>query len=534
MRHQAKRRVRAITWIVAAIALVTGALAPVLASTGPAAAAGTPVLGPSRLNAAQIAAWFRASTRSPYQASVPVEQLAALYVSEGAVAKVRGDIAFAQSVVETGWFSFPAGGYVRPTDNNFAGIGAYGDGSHLFRAPDARTGVRGQIQLLRRYADAGSTDANIGFPPVVQLWNPSSRYNVPGGTHGWAPTWEDMTGRWASSPTYTATVLGVYSKMLAFNGLVGITDFSTTPIGFLDASTRGVGTITASGWTVDPTTTGPIPVHIYVDGVGTAITTANLARPDVGAAVAGAGTDHGFATTFAAPAGPHTVCAYAISSSGGTNPQLGCRRVTTDPIGVLDETDARPDGIHISGWTIGPNSSGPVTVHVYVDGVGRAILSADQSRPDVGAVFPSYGPSHGFSITLPLDPNARIVCAYAIAPDLGGSNTGLGCRAPSGTPFGAFDTATRMTPQTVEVTGWAISGITKGPVAVHVYVNGVGAAILAADAARPDVASVFPALGVGHGFAAVIPTPPSNSTICTYAINTVVNSPNRTLGCRNA
>jgi len=90
-------------------------------------------------------AWFRSATRSTYRASVPVEQLAAAFVYEGSITGVRADIAFAQSVVETGWFSFPAGGYVQPGDNNFAGIGAYGDGSNLMRSPDAGMGVNDAV-----------------------------------------------------------------------------------------------------------------------------------------------------------------------------------------------------------------------------------------------------------------------------------------------------------------------------------------------------------------------------------------------------
>ncbi|MGZ6996207.1 MAG: glucosaminidase domain-containing protein, partial [Acidimicrobiia bacterium] len=109
----------------------------------PAGAAPTiSIRGSLSLNVAQISAWFRAAHRVPYRASVPLEELVSYYLFEGAAANVRGDIAFVQSVLETGWFSFPAGGYVAPTDNNFAGMGAYGDGSHLFRAPSAQEGVR--------------------------------------------------------------------------------------------------------------------------------------------------------------------------------------------------------------------------------------------------------------------------------------------------------------------------------------------------------------------------------------------------------
>lgn len=53
-----------------------------------------------------------------------VDQLAALYVREGQDEGVRGDVAFAQSIVETGFFGFPAGGQVQAGDFNFAGIRA--------------------------------------------------------------------------------------------------------------------------------------------------------------------------------------------------------------------------------------------------------------------------------------------------------------------------------------------------------------------------------------------------------------------------
>jgi hypothetical protein len=35
-----------------------------------------------------------------------------------------GHIAFAQSIIETGFFTFPTGGHLLGTDDNFAGIGA--------------------------------------------------------------------------------------------------------------------------------------------------------------------------------------------------------------------------------------------------------------------------------------------------------------------------------------------------------------------------------------------------------------------------
>ena len=84
-----------------------------------------------------------------------------------------------------------------------------------------------------------------------------------------------------------------------------------------------------SGWAIDPNTTKPIPVHVYVDGKAVQTLTANTSRPDVGN-VYGMGDNHGFLldAPVKASAGNHQVCVYAIDSWSGTNPLIACRRVT--------------------------------------------------------------------------------------------------------------------------------------------------------------------------------------------------------------
>ncbi len=71
---------------------------------------------------------------------MPVAQLAQFYIEEGEAAQVRGDIAFAQSILETGSFSFPDGGQLTPTDNNFAGHGRL----RQLRRTAARSRTRGR------------------------------------------------------------------------------------------------------------------------------------------------------------------------------------------------------------------------------------------------------------------------------------------------------------------------------------------------------------------------------------------------------
>ena len=83
---------------------------------------------------------------------------------------MRGDLAFAQSIVETGYFGF-VGSIVSPANWNFAGMGACDSlqlGSRSSRARDI--GVRAQIQDLRNYADPGSRAANLRNPPVPEWY----------------------------------------------------------------------------------------------------------------------------------------------------------------------------------------------------------------------------------------------------------------------------------------------------------------------------------------------------------------------------
>jgi len=100
-----------------------------------------------------------------------------------------------------------------------------------------------------------------------------------------------------------------------------------SPFGHVDSVATGPRTITAAGWAIDPDSTGPILVQMYIDGHANALTWANRARPDVGAVYPTAGPLHGFALTMPTTPGGHTVCLYAINTGPGTSRPLGCRAV---------------------------------------------------------------------------------------------------------------------------------------------------------------------------------------------------------------
>jgi hypothetical protein len=219
-----RRLHRAIPVVVAVAAAAVLAISVLPSGAAPRRAAaidlaGQPIMGPSRVSGAQLAAYFKKNTRQPYRATVPIEILAQLYVDEGNAENVRGDVAFAQSILETGWFTFPNGGYVRPWFNNFAGMGACG-GCVVYTAPTAQIGVRAQIQHLRNYADPTSRAANLHNPLVTAGGSPRAYDTF--FKKGVAPTWSQMgKGNWATAPDYAEKVLGIYNKILIFAGLPG-------------------------------------------------------------------------------------------------------------------------------------------------------------------------------------------------------------------------------------------------------------------------------------------------------------------------
>lgn len=181
-------------------------------------AGGPSLMGSTTLTAAQMAAWWRSVGYSGYSVSVPIETLAQIYVDEGNAEGVRGDLAFAQAIVETGGFRYTAPG------NNFAGMG-WCDSCATGRVfPTPVDGVRAQIQHLKNYGDPTSRAANLAHPASVYWYAPASLSPDVAAANfnsffakGWALTWNQMgNGNWATDPNYSSKVLNVYGRMVAF------------------------------------------------------------------------------------------------------------------------------------------------------------------------------------------------------------------------------------------------------------------------------------------------------------------------------
>ncbi|MBD5500152.1 MAG: hypothetical protein HDR10_02950, partial [Lachnospiraceae bacterium] len=140
--------------------------------------AGTSIIGTSIATEEQL----NALLLSKNPKAVSYQHLAGIFLEEGEKEGVRGDGAFCQSLIETGYFKF--GGDVHPSQHNYAGLGATG-GVPGLSFPDDRTGIRAQIQHLKGYGTTKPLDQECVDP----------RYKYV--SKGCAPTFEQLSGKWA-------------------------------------------------------------------------------------------------------------------------------------------------------------------------------------------------------------------------------------------------------------------------------------------------------------------------------------------------
>lgn len=231
VQFRSKRRTPAV--VLTLLSLLASATVVLVGGGAASAATGTPVMGRSVASASDLAGWFR-STEIESRATVTIDELARYFIEEGVAEGVAGDIAFAQSIVETGYFRFSE--RVQPEFNNFSGLGAVDSGTSAEMFPDARTGVRAQVQHLRAYADADVTEATLAHPLVdtrFHLVRPKGR----------ATDWEDFGGGvWATDPDYAGKVLRVRLSILQWARRHGTARYApfATPEPFVQQGFRDV------------------------------------------------------------------------------------------------------------------------------------------------------------------------------------------------------------------------------------------------------------------------------------------------------
>ena len=170
----------------------------------PAISSNTRIVGTAQATADQMRAYVKAKNPSVAQSVI---DMIPLYLSEGAAEGIRGDLAFAQSCLETGNFTF-SGSAVTLDQNNFCGMGVTANGmiGNFFDTP--QFGIRAQVQHLKAYA---STDAltNACIDPRFKYVSRGSAEFVE-----WLGIQENPHGKgWAAGARYGEKILNILNKI---------------------------------------------------------------------------------------------------------------------------------------------------------------------------------------------------------------------------------------------------------------------------------------------------------------------------------
>ena len=123
---------------------------------------------------------------------------------------IRGDIAFCQGIIETGWYRYNDGTAVKSTQYNFGGIGVTERGKTGNSFVSLNEGVEAMIQHLYAYC------TKAPLPDSVPLLDP--RFHLV--ARGIAPNWEGLSNRWAMNPNYAQSILKVYAQMSGDNSVL--------------------------------------------------------------------------------------------------------------------------------------------------------------------------------------------------------------------------------------------------------------------------------------------------------------------------
>lgn len=167
---------------------------------------GTAIMGTAKATAAQMQAYIRGVNPNVPQSVI---DMIPLYISEGKAEGVRGDVAFAQSCLETGNFGF-AGSAVTLSQNNFCGMGvtAAGVKGNSFTSP--QIGIRAQIQHLQAYASTAALKQACIDPRYKYVKRGCAPYVE------WLGQQENPQGLgWAAGAGYGEKILRILADVIA-------------------------------------------------------------------------------------------------------------------------------------------------------------------------------------------------------------------------------------------------------------------------------------------------------------------------------
>ena len=166
----------------------------------------TAIAGTAKATEGQMRAYLKAVNPAVPQS---VLDMIPLYLSEGAAEGIRGDVAFAQSCLETGNFTF-AGSTVTLDQNNFCGMGVTGGGvkGNSFATP--QLGIRAQIQHLKAYATKDLPNNACVDPRFGYVTRGCAEYVE------WLGQQENPSGKgWAAGAGYGERILAILKDILA-------------------------------------------------------------------------------------------------------------------------------------------------------------------------------------------------------------------------------------------------------------------------------------------------------------------------------
>ena len=169
------------------------------------------IMGTTSTTASQMANYFTAKGgKYPYSDNkdVPtIKDFCQIYIDECKVEGVKAEVAFAQAMMETGFFRF--GGDVKKEQYNFAGLGATGNGASGNGFKSIRIGIRAQVQHLKAYA----SKENLKQACVDGRYNYVTKGVSP--YVEWLGQKESPTGAgWATGANYGYNIVNLYIKPL--------------------------------------------------------------------------------------------------------------------------------------------------------------------------------------------------------------------------------------------------------------------------------------------------------------------------------
>ncbi|MDQ1752349.1 MAG: hypothetical protein QOE71_3405, partial [Pseudonocardiales bacterium] len=143
------------------------------------------------------------------------------------------------------------------------------------------------------------------------------------------------------------------------------------------------------------------------------------------------GVNHTFVLNLKAATGSHKVCLTAFNVGTGANSQIICRTyvVSPNPFGYLDKvTRTSATTITVTGWVIDPDTVNATSVNILIDGKLTNNILANTTRTDVAAIYPAYGPAHGYAKVISANGDPHTVCGSAVNVGAG-TAVALACKS---------------------------------------------------------------------------------------------------------